>query len=425
MAVSPTPAAPCSTTSWDQQASKAPRGAPRPGVVSPPGGAGIVNVAERGYGGALRHARRAAYVHGLDTLIPTAESYGNPGWAATPYRAIFSVLRSDPQIGSIFEKAEPDDAELLVKLEQFNAGGSVKDRIALNMVDKAERSGVLKPGMTIIESSSGNTAIGLAIISAVRGYKLVAICDRHLPLTKRLKLRAYGAHVVFLPDTPEGFDTVELRIEISKRLSGRIPGSITLLQYDNLTNREAHYFTTGQEILSDVGGHLDACVVPMGTCGSVSGIGRALKDHDARIKVYGVEPRGSVLFGGEPAYYLVQGGGLSFIPKNLDRSVIDAGIKVADADSFTTARLLSLREGLMLGGSGAMAVFVGLRLTREMGRGRKVVVMAPDSGDRYIDSIYSDDWLRSHQVPTKSFETEAEPEVSEAAAAEGCSVNSF
>jgi cysteine synthase len=337
---------------------------------------------------------------------------------------ILDLIGNTPVV-RLQKMVRPKGAEVYLKLEQFNAGGSVKDRIALAMVNDAEQRGALKPGMTIIESSSGNTAIGLAIICAVRGYKLVAICDRYLPLTKRNRLRAYGAQIVFLGETAEGLDTVELRIEISKRLSERVPDSMTLLQYDNPCNREAHYRTTGREILRVFGGQLDACVVPVGTCGSVSGIGRALKEHDAGIKVYGVEPVGSILFGGEPGPYFVQGGGLSFIPKNLDRSVIDAGFKVSDADAFTTARLLARKEGIMIGGSGAMAVFVGLRLAAEMGPSGKVVVVAPDSGDRYIDCVYSDDWLRSHQLPTDAFETQADPAIRDAAADLGCSVNDF
>lgn len=296
-----------------------------------------------------------------------------------------------------------DDAEVLLKLEYYNPGGSLKDRIAFGMVEDAERNGRLKSGMTIIESSSGNTAIGLSIIGAIRGYKVVCICDRFVPFTKKLKLHSYGAHVVFLPQTPEGMDTVELRIEIAKKMAEKIPNSMTLLQYDNLANRETHYRATGQEIWRDTEGTLDACIVAVGTCGTISGVGKALKEKNRNIKIIGVEPRGSIIFGGTDAPYLVQGGGLSFIPKNLMRHVIDEGVKVSDQEAFETARLLAKEEGIMVGGSAGSVVFVALRLAKKLGKGKRIVAIVPDSGDRYLDTFYSDEWLDKHGISRAPF----------------------
>ena len=313
--------------------------------------------------------------------------------------------------------------DVFLKLEQFNGGGSVKDRIALGMVDAAEASGLLKPGMTIIESSSGNTAIGLAMIAAVRGYRMVAVCDRHLPAGKRRKLHGLGADIVFLPDTPEGEDTVEIRIAIAKKLTELVPGSVTLLQFDNLVNRETHYRTTGQEIWRDLEGRLDACVVASGTCGTVSGVGQALKEKDPSIRIVGVEPEGSILFGGKPGRYLVQGGGLSFIPGNLDRSVVDAGIKVSDADAFSAARTLAVTHGVMVGGTGGMVVHACLEIAAELGRDSRVVGVIPDSGDRYIDSMYDDGWLAQHEVVLTAPVRPSIAGMSEAARELGCVVN--
>lgn len=316
-------------------------------------------------------------------------------------------------------------AHILLKLEWFGMGGSTKDRIAHQMIVEAEKSGSLKPGMTIIESSSGNTAIGLAILSAHRGYRFVAVCDRYLPIGKRNRLMALGAQIVYIPKTPEGVDTVELRIALAKKLAAAIPNTITLDQYANEANVKAHYEGTGPEILRDTKGELDACVIFCGTCGSVTGVGRALKEHNPQIKIIAVEPDGSVIFGGQLKPYYIAGGGLSFVPQILDRSVVDECIKVSDLEAFSAARALAQNQGLMVGSSGGGVVHVLMKLATQYGHGKRVVGIAPDIGDRYIDSLYDDEWLLEHGLGKAVPAVKSDEDLVKYAALEGCDVNSY
>lgn len=285
-----------------------------------------------------------------------------------------------------------DAPEVFLKLEQFNPGGSVKDRTALGMLLHAEEKGVLRPGMTIIESSSGNTAIGLAMLAKDRGYNVVAICDRHLPETKKVRLRSFGADIVFLPATPKGMDTVELRIAIADHLAAFIPNAISLGQYSNPGNPDIHYRTTGPEIWNDLEGRITAFFAAVGTCGTITGVGKFLKEKDPGIKVYGVEPKGSVVFGGENGNYRVQGGGLSFIPSILDVAVVDEGIKVSDAATFSAIRQLALKEGWMVGGTGGMMVAAILANLHRFSAQDRIVGIIPDGGERYLETAFSDDW---------------------------------
>lgn len=315
-------------------------------------------------------------------------------------------------------------ANVYLKLEWFNAGGSIKDRTALKMIEDQELSGRLKPGMTIIESSSGNTAIGLAIICAIKGYKLIAICDRYIPMVKRNKLYGYGADIVFIPKTPEGLDTVELRIELSKKIANFLPNSVTLMQYENPSNPEAHYLYTGQEIWEDFKESLDACVMAVGTCGTISGVGKALKEKNKKIKIYGVEPEGSIIFGGLAGKYYIQGGGLSFIPKILDRNFIDEGFKVLDFDGIKTARELAEKEGLMVGGTGAIVAHTCFNLAKNLGANKNILGIIPDAGDRYLDTIYNNEWCSLHNF---IYEKNKIPEkkLKEILKKEGCTLNEF
>lgn len=316
-------------------------------------------------------------------------------------------------------------AQILLKFEWFNMGGSTKDRIALNMVDTAEKEGKLKPGMTIIESSSGNTAIGLAIVAAQRGYKFVAICDRHLPIGKRNRLKALGAKIVFIPTTPEGMDTVEIRINIARKISAKMKNSTTLEQYSNDANVQAHYKGTGPEIIKDTDGKIDACVVFCGTCGSISGIGKAIKEFNPKIKVIAVEPVGSVIFGGELKPYYIAGGGLSFVPSILDKSVVDQVVRVTDLEAFQTARRLAKEQGIMVGSSGGGVAFVCMKIATEYGSGKRVVGVLPDIGDRYIDSLFDDDWLIKHGLESAVPKEDIDEELVRSAESEDCHVNEF
>lgn len=315
-------------------------------------------------------------------------------------------------------------ATLHLKLEQFNPGGSVKDRTAWGMLRDLERAGRLCPGMRLIESSSGNTAIGLAILGAQRGYPVTAICDRHLPGAKRARLLAFGADIVFLPETPVGVDTVELRIALADYLARIVPNCISPGQFSNTSNPAIHYETTGPEIWRDMGGRIDALVASVGTCGTISGVGRYLKEQSPAVRIIAVEPKGSVIFGGEHRPYLVQGGGLSFVPRTLDRSVIDEARKVSDADAIRAAHEVAQYEGWMLGGTGGLVAHVLGELAIELGPGRRVVGIIPDAGERYLDTVYDPSWLAREGF--HSFDRRAARADSDLAAAVqsvGCSLN--
>jgi cysteine synthase len=315
-------------------------------------------------------------------------------------------------------------ASVYLKLEQFNPGGSIKDRAALGMILAAERDGTLRPNMRIVESSSGNTAIGLAMLGIEKGYRVTAICDRHLPLTKRARLYAFGADIVFLPETPVGMDTVQLRIAVANHLAKIIPDAISLGQYSNPANPEIHYRTTGPEIWNELEGNLSAVVMAVGTCGTISGVGRALKERSASVRIIGVEPEGSIIFGGEDGHYLIQGGGLSFVPSILDRSVIDEGRKVADADAIKAIHELAALEGWMVGGTSGIVVHVLREIAREYGPGKNIVGIIPDGGERYLDTIYDEEWLeRQNFNRLQRSQAEAEREAVEAVEAIGCSLN--
>ena len=340
------------------------------------------------------------------------------------YKSIIELTGNTPLVR--LRNHQPSvQSEIYLKLEWTNAGGSIKDRIALSMVEDAEAWGRLKPGMTIVESSSGNTAIGLAIISAIRGYRFIAVCDRFLPPGKKYKLWAYGASIAFLSETPEGEDTVEIRIEMAKRIAAQVPGAITLDQYDNRANRESHLRTTGPELLRDMHEGLDACVVSMGTCGSISGIGAALKAMSRDVLVVGVEPIGSVIYGGESGRYLVSGGGLSFTPGNLDRSVVDRAVKISDLDAFRAARDLARTEGIMVGGSGGLVVKGCRDLALELGPDKRIVGVLPDSGDRYLESVYSDAWMSEHGLPLSRPADQVGQPLLAAIEKEGCTLNEY
>ncbi len=314
-------------------------------------------------------------------------------------------------------------SNLYLKLEWFGMGGSTKDRIALSMVEDAEKSGHLKPGMNIIESSSGNTAIGLAIISAQRDYNFFAICDQHLPIGKRNRLKALGANIVFIPPTPEGLDTVEMRIKMARSLAKAIPNSTTLEQYANPANSDAHYKGTGPEIWRDTDGKIDACVIFCGTCGSVSGIGRYLKEKNPKIQIIAVEPVGSAIFGGPLHSYLIAGGGLSFVPEILDKTVIDRIVRVTDEDAFKNARDLAVSEGIMVGSSGGGVLSVARKLAAEFGAEKSIVAVMPDIGDRYIDSLYDKKWLHDHNLSHIIEPKSLHPIIVNAVKSVGCILN--
>ncbi len=290
------------------------------------------------------------------------------------------------------------------KLEFMNPGGSVKDRIGPLMVDAAERDGGLKPGGTIVEATSGNTGVGLALVAAVRGYRMVFVIPDKMSSEKIRLLKAYGARVVV---TPSGVPPEHpmSHYSVAARLAREIPGAVYPNQYANQANPESHYRTTGPEIDRDGGAELAAVVGTVGTGGTMSGIGRYFKEHRPAVKIVAVDPRGSVL---GPFYrtketppavpYLVEGIGEDMVPKSIHFQYFDEFVEVGDRESFDTARRLAREEGLFVGGSSGSAVAGAVKWLerRPIPEGSAVVVILPDSGDRYLSKFYSDDWLREN-----------------------------
>ncbi len=275
-------------------------------------------------------------------------------------------------------------ATVLAKAERFNPAGSVKDRAALYMINDAEKSGLLTRGGTIIEPTSGNTGIGLAMVGSIRGYKVVLTMPETMSVERRSLLAAYGAEIV-LTDGKKGMrGAIERAEELAKERCGVILG-----QFDNPANPKAHYETTGREILSDTDGKVDVFVAGVGTGGTISGVGRLLKEKLPNVKIFAVEPTDSpVLSGGKSGAHKIQGIGAGFVPDNFDRSIADAIIAVSDKDATETAKFLAAREGLLVGISSGAAAFAAKELARlPENAGKTIVVLLPDTGERYLSTM--------------------------------------
>ena len=286
--------------------------------------------------------------------------------------------------------------QVLVKVEYFNPGGSVKDRIALAMVEAAERDGLIQPGGTIVEPTSGNTGVGLAIVANQRGYKCVFVMPDKMSSEKIAVLRAYGAEVVVCPTAvaPEHPDSY---YSVSRRLAAETPGGWNPNQYANPLNPAAHYASTGPEVWTQTDGLVTHFVAGVGTGGTISGTGRYLKEvSEGRVQVVGADPEGSVYSGGSGRPYLVEGVGEDFWPETYDRGIADRIIAVSDRDSFLTTRRLAREEALLVGGSCGLAVAAGLRLAEELTADDVVVVLLPDSGRGYLSKIYNDEWMADY-----------------------------
>ena len=282
---------------------------------------------------------------------------------------------------------------VLAKLEMLNPGGSVKDRIGIRMIEAAERAGTLKPGGTIVEPTSGNTGHGLAIAAAIRGYRCIFVMPDKMSQEKISLLRAYGAEVIICP-TAVAPDSPESYYRVADRLTEEIPGAFQPNQYWNPENPRTHYETTGPEIWRQTDGRIDAFVAGVGTGGTISGVGKFLKERKPEVLVVGADPEGSVYSGDEPRPYLVEGVGEDFWPGTYDPTVVDRFVRVSDRESFRMARAVTRQEGILVGGSGGTAVAAALEVARELDASdATVVVLLPDSGRQYLSKIYSDSWM--------------------------------
>jgi cystathionine beta-synthase len=292
---------------------------------------------------------------------------------------------------------------ILAKVEYFNPGGSVKDRIGVSIVEEAEQDGRLKPGGTIVESTSGNTGMGLALVAAVKGYKTVFTLPDKMSMEKIRLLRAFGAEVIVTP-TAVPHDSPESYTEVAKRVVRETPNSILANQYYNPKNPEAHYLTTGPEIWEQTGGQIDYFICGVGTGGTITGTGKFLKEKNPNIKVIGIDPKGSALR--EYFYtkkitpllktYKVEGIGQDYVPGTLDFTYIDEMIEADDRESFLMARRLAREEGLMVGGSSGTAVAGMLKIADRFKEDDVIVVLLPDLGERYLSKIFNDDWMKEH-----------------------------
>ncbi|WP_439629271.1 pyridoxal-phosphate dependent enzyme [Gemmata sp.] len=288
-------------------------------------------------------------------------------------------------------------AKVAIKVEAQNPGGSVKDRVAMAMIAEAEQKGLLRAGGTIIEATAGNTGVGLAMVAAVKGYRCIFVLPDKMSAEKIALLRAYGAEVVVTqtavaPDSPESYNGV------ADRLSREIPGAWRPNQFTNLANPEVHYRTTGPEIWEQTRGKITVFVAGVGTGGTVSGVGKYLKERNPNVRVVGADPEGSILSGGSPKPWKVEGIGEDFVPKTFRSEFVDDWERVSDAESFHVARELARREGMLLGGSTGTNVAAALRYARRLGSGHLVVALGCDTGRNYLSKFFDDGWLSANKL---------------------------
>ncbi|HEY9788610.1 MAG TPA: cystathionine beta-synthase [Candidatus Obscuribacterales bacterium] len=310
------------------------------------------------------------------------------------YENVLETVGSTPlvKLNKITQGLKP---LILAKVECFNPGGSVKDRPALKMVEAAEKQGLLKPGGTIVEPTSGNTGTGLAQIAAVKGYRCILVVPDKVAQEKVNLLKAYGAEVVIVP-TSVSASSHESYYSVANKLTAEIPGAFQPNQFANPNNPLAHYITTGPELWEQTGGKITCFVAGVGTGGTISGTGRFLKEKNPNIKVIGVDPEGSIYSGDLAQPYKVEGIGEDFIPRNVDLKLIDEFIRVSDKESFLMGRRLAQEEGLLVGGSAGTATVAALKIAQNMSEDDVMVILMPDGGRGYLSKMFSDEWMQEN-----------------------------
>jgi cystathionine beta-synthase len=314
------------------------------------------------------------------------------------YNNILETIGNTPLV-RINRLINSDFAAIYAKLEFLNPGGSIKDRMALYIIEKAEREGKLKPGSTIIENTSGNTGAGLAIVASVKGYKVIFTIPDKMSAEKINYLKAFGAEVIVTPtDVPA--DSPESYYETAKRLALETPDSFYVNQYHNLDNPEAHYEITGREIWDQTNGDFDYLVAGIGTGGTLSGVGRFLKERKPQIKIIAVDPEGSVFYDyfksgkpGESHVYKLEGIGEDMMVGAMDFSIVDDMLQVSDQDAFNMARDMARKEGFFAGGSSGAAMWGALEVAKTLDRSKKIVTILPDTGFRYLSKFFQDEWM--------------------------------